>query len=84
MTKDLVTHRCTIKPFQLIYVNAFAGGENGRCVQITTNMDYFQMTFKEAVDFFKTCIAEIEKLNEEYDKNPPWWEAWKEKGVSAK
>lgn len=73
MAKVLVVHECTVRPDR-VSLSAFHGGKNGRCVQLTTLNDYVQMTFKEAVDFFKTCIAEIEKLADEYDRNPPWWE----------
>jgi hypothetical protein len=32
------------------------------------------MTFKEAIDLFETMIVAIKKLEEEYNRNPPWWE----------
>ena len=79
MTVDLVTHRCTVTPYRHIILNAFHGGKRGRCVQVTTHKDYVQMTFKEAIDFFRTCISEIEKLDAEYNRNPPWWETMGER-----
>ena len=74
MSRDLVKHETT-KGADIILLNAFHGGKKyGRCVQLTLATGYVQMTFKEAIDFFRTCIGTIEKVSEEYDKKPPWWE----------
>ena len=79
MSRDLVIHETSVDS-NILILNAFHGGErNGRCVQLTIqNLSFCQMTFKEAVETFKTMIADIEKLNEEYDAEPPWWEKLKE------
>ena len=74
MSRDLVVHETSVND-NILYLNAYHGGKDGRCVQLTIqNGTYCSMTFKEAIDTFQTMIAEITKLNEEYDLNPPWWE----------
>jgi len=72
MTKDLVEHDCSI--LGKIYLNAFHGGEKGRCVQLTIPNGYAQMTFAEAKQFFKECLASIKDTEKQYDQKPPWWE----------
>jgi DNA-binding Lrp family transcriptional regulator len=74
VSRDLVRHETTVDN-NIVYLNAFHGGKFGRCVQLTIqNGTYCQMTFKEAVELFETMIGKIKKVEEEYNRNPPWWE----------
>ena len=79
MSRDLVIHETTVDN-NILYLNAYHGGDVGRCVQLTIReKSYCSMTFKEALDLFQTWIVEIQKLTEEYDMTPPWWEELQKK-----
>ena len=74
MGVDLVKHGCTLRSQDYVRLNSFHSNTHGRSVQLTIHKEYVHMTFKEAVDLFQTCIAEIQKLDDAYNRNPPWWE----------
>jgi len=78
MSRDLIQYQTTVDN-NTVYLSAFHGGKFGRCVQLDIQKNgYCSMTFKEAIKLFKAMIVEIKKLEEEYNRNSPWWEQWKE------
>jgi len=56
----------------------FGGKKMGRCVQLTIQteegVDYVQMSYDDARDFFKEAIKQINKTEKQYNETPPWWE----------
>lgn len=82
MTVTLVERRpCDVKGYLIL--NSFAGGDKGRCVQLTTPEDYVQMTFDDARSFFREAITKIDEIENQFNECPPWWERLQPSGEST-
>ena len=79
MSRELIEEWASDIGISYAKLNSYWGGdENKRCVQLSINTIenacYLKMTFNHAKEFFKTCLDEMEKVEKEYNENPPWWE----------
>ena len=73
MTEQLIEQWDCLEGYLML--NSFWGGkDNKRCVQLTTQGSYVQMTYDDARLFFKLAIEEIDKIEARYNDNAPWWE----------
>jgi len=84
MTVTLIDEfECDVKGY--LKLNSFAGGDKGRCVQLTTPYEgYVQMTFDQAREFFKLAIEEINEIESRFNEYPPWWEVIRDSSTSTK
>ena len=73
MAEDYLEWECDKLGY--IKLTSMWGGEGyGRCVQLTTDKGYCQMTFDNAREFFRDAIRLTDAMEEGLNENPPWWE----------
>jgi len=79
MSRELIEEWPSDVGISFLKLNSYWGGsEKKRCVSLSINtqqnMTICRMTFNHAKKFFQKCLEEIEKIDQEYNQNPPWWE----------
>ena len=79
MSRELIEEWASDVGISFLKLNSFWGGANKkRCVSLSINTQQettiHRMTFQSAKAFFQKGLDEIEKIEQEYNESPPWWE----------
>ena len=79
MTIELIEQWDSDINWTYLKLNSYWGGsKHKRCIQLTINTRehacYAQMTFDNARKFFQKALNELDKIEKQFNENPPWWE----------